>query len=94
MKTIITVEAQVASPLEKVWSYWAEPKHIKNWNFASDDRCAPSASNDLVKEGKFSFRMEAKDGSFGFDLEGVYEVIDIHQRTANIKLFILPMHTR
>jgi uncharacterized protein YndB with AHSA1/START domain len=52
----------------------------QKWNFASNDWCAPTASNDLVKGGKFSFRMEAKDGSFGFDLEGVYEVVHIHQR--------------
>lgn len=80
MKPLITVEADVSSSLEKVWKYWTEPTHIIHWNFASDDWCAPRASNDLVKGGKFSFRMEAKDGSFGFDLEGTYNTIDKGKR--------------
>ncbi|MBK5279002.1 MAG: SRPBCC domain-containing protein, partial [Bacteroidia bacterium] len=53
---------------------------IKHWNFASDDWCAPNATNNLVVGGEFSFRMEAKDGSFGFDFGGVYDVVDIHKR--------------
>ncbi|MEK6782316.1 MAG: SRPBCC family protein [Bacteroidota bacterium] len=80
MSTTITVETLVTAPIEKVWNYWTEPTHIKYWNFASDDWCAPNASNHLVVGGKFSFRMEAKDGSFGFDLEGVYDLVDIHKR--------------
>jgi uncharacterized protein YndB with AHSA1/START domain len=80
MKTIITVEILIAAPLEKVWKYWTEPAHITHWNFASDDWCAPKASNNLVVGGKFSFRMEAKDGSSGFDFEGVYHTVDPHQR--------------
>jgi uncharacterized protein YndB with AHSA1/START domain len=80
MPTVITVETEVASSLEKIWRYWTEPAHIIHWNFASDDWCAPRATNDLTKGGKFSFRMEAKDGSFGFDLEGVYDRVEIQKR--------------
>ncbi len=80
MKTIIGVETQVAAPIEKVWKYWTEPIHIIHWNFASDDWCVPSATNNLIAGGEFSFRMEAIDGSFGFDLKGVYDLVDIHKR--------------
>lgn len=80
METIITVETLVAVSIEKAWTYWTEPEHIKHWNFASDDWCAPNATNNLVAGGKFSFRMEAKDGSFGFDLDGVYDLVDKNKR--------------
>jgi uncharacterized protein YndB with AHSA1/START domain len=71
-KTTITVEALVKAPVEKVWTYWSEPKHITRWAFASDDWHAPYAENDLRKDGKFKTTMAAKDGSFSFDFEGVY----------------------
>ena len=74
-RTTITVAAHVNARIEKVWEFWTLPKHITKWNNASDDWHTPSASNDLQPEGKFSFRMEAKDGSFGFDFEGVYDKI-------------------
>lgn len=69
----ITIHATVAAPASKVWSYWTEPKHITQWNFASDDWCCPSAQNDLRTGGTYTARMEAKDGSFGFDFEGIYD---------------------
>lgn len=73
----ITVETIVNANTKKVWDYWTEPQHITKWNFASDDWHCPSAKNDLKNGGKFSSRMEAKDGSFGFDFEGVYDdVVD------------------
>lgn len=75
----ITVETTVNAPVETVWSFWTEPEHIKNWNFASDDWHTPSAENDLRVGGKFTSRMEAKDGSFGFDFGGVYEAVDEHK---------------
>ena len=65
----------VKAPAEKVWKYWTEPEHIKKWNNASDDWHTPHAENDLRKGGKFVSRMEAKDGSFGFDFGGVYDVV-------------------
>lgn len=71
-KTLVAIEALVDAPVEKVWEYWTDPKHIVNWNFASDDWCCPKAENDLQIGGTFSSRMEAKDGSMGFDFEGKY----------------------
>jgi len=71
--TQITVEAIVNAPVEKVWKTWSEPQHITKWCAASDDWHAPKAENDLRTGGKFSTRMEAKDGSFGFDFGGVYD---------------------
>lgn len=73
MNTIqITVETLVNAPITKVWDFWTEPKHIINWNTASDDWHTPNATNDLRAGGRFNSRMEAKDGSFGFDFSGVY----------------------
>ena len=71
--TKITVEATVNAPVEKVWEAWSEPKHITKWCAASDDWHAPKAENDLRTGGTFSTRMEAKDGSFGFDFGGIYD---------------------
>ena len=79
MKTKITVKTTIAAPIEKIWQYWTTPQHIINWNFASDDWCAPAAVNDLRAGGKFSFRMEARDGSMGFDLEGIYTVVKTNE---------------
>jgi uncharacterized protein YndB with AHSA1/START domain len=77
-KIIITVEAFINAPADKVWEYWTAPQHIVNWNFASDDWHAPKAENDLRPGGTFISRMEAKDGSFGFDFEGVYDEVIIN----------------
>ena len=71
--TRVTIEATVGAPVEKVWNYWSQPEHITQWCAASDDWHAPKAENDLRTGGKFSTRMEAKDGSFGFDFGGVYD---------------------
>jgi uncharacterized protein YndB with AHSA1/START domain len=68
----ITVEALVHSPINTVWAKWTSPADITKWYAASDDWHAPKAENDLKKGGKFLTRMEAKDGSFGFDFEGIY----------------------
>lgn len=73
--TKVTVEATVSKPVEKVWEYWTEPQHITKWSFASEDWHAPFAENDLRVGGKFVSRMEAKDGSFGFDFGGVYDEV-------------------
>jgi uncharacterized protein YndB with AHSA1/START domain len=78
----ITVEANVKAPVEKVWKLWTEPVHITKWNSASDDWHTPSAENDLRVGGKFSARMEAKDGSFGFDFGGVYNTVKTHEEIA------------
>jgi len=73
--TKITVEAIVNAPVEKVWKSWIEPDHIVKWNHASDDWHSPWAKTDFREGGSFSARMEAKDGSMGFDFGGVYDVI-------------------
>ena len=71
----ITVSAEVHRELGTVWNAWTSPEHIVHWNFADDSWHAPAAVNDLHVGGKFSFRMEAKDGSMGFDFSGVYSEI-------------------
>ena len=78
-KTKITVQATVNAPIEKVWDYWNTPEHIKQWNSASPDWHTPSSENDLRVGGRFTARMEAKDGSFGFDFGGVYDEVETHQ---------------
>ena len=78
-KTRVTVEATVNAPVEKVWKYWTAPEHITKWNNASDDWHSPSAKNDVRNGGKFSVRMEAKDGSAGFDFGGVYDEVKANQ---------------
>ena len=74
-KTIITVENTVKAPVEKVWEYWTRPEHITQWNNASDDWHTPWVNADFRVGGKFVARMEAKDGSMGFDFGGVYDVL-------------------
>jgi uncharacterized protein YndB with AHSA1/START domain len=78
-KKAITVQNTVNAPIEKVWEYWTSPSHITKWNFASEDWHSPSAENDLRTGGKFTARMEAKDGSVGFDFAGVYNEVRQHE---------------
>jgi uncharacterized protein YndB with AHSA1/START domain len=75
-QTAITIETTVNAPVEKVWEFWTGPEHITRWNNASDDWHTPSAVNDLRAGGKFSCRMEARDGSMGFDFGGVYDAVE------------------
>ncbi len=70
--TKITVQTSVHAPLETVWNSWTQPEHITKWNTASEDWHTPHAENDLRVGGTFSARMEAKDGSTGFDFAGIY----------------------
>lgn len=77
--TKVTVEATVNAPIEKVWQFWSGPEHITQWNFAADSWQCPSATNDLREGGNFTSRMEAKDGSFGFDFGGVYTKVEEHK---------------
>jgi len=74
-KTIITVENSINAPVKKVWEYWTKPEHITKWNNASDDWHSPSAENDVRPGGKFVVRMEARDGSMGFDFGGIYDAV-------------------
>jgi uncharacterized protein YndB with AHSA1/START domain len=71
----IRIEATIAAKLAEVWRCWTSPEHITRWNFASDDWCCPSARNELKVGGTYAARMEAKDGSFGFDFEAVYDEV-------------------
>ena len=80
--TKITIENTIKAPVEKVWQYWTSPEHITKWNYASDDWHTPHAENDLRKGGKFLSRMEAKDGSFGFDFGGVYDDVKTNELIA------------
>lgn len=77
--TKVTVDATVNAPVDKVWEYWSEPQHITKWSNASEDWHTPFAENDLRTGGKFTSRMEAKDGSFGFDFGGVYDNVKEHE---------------
>lgn len=72
----ITISAQVKAPVEKVWELWTRPEHIIKWNAASNDWHTPRAENDLRVGGRFLSRMEAKDGSFGFDFTGTYDEVE------------------
>lgn len=73
--TTITVEATIHAPVQKVWDYWTKPEHITQWSNASDDWHTPRAENDVRTGGRFLSRMEAKDGSAGFDFSGVYDEV-------------------
>jgi uncharacterized protein YndB with AHSA1/START domain len=76
----IKIEALVNAPVEKVWDTFNNPEHVTKWNHASDDWHSPRAENDLRVGGKFNYRMEAKDGSGGFDFEGVYTEVVLNEK--------------
>lgn len=82
MSTRITISALVNKPVADVWNAWTDPKHIMQWNAASDDWHCPKAANDPRAGGKFSSTMAARDGSFSFDFEGVYDDVQPHKRIA------------
>jgi uncharacterized protein YndB with AHSA1/START domain len=81
-KINITVTATINAAVEKIWEYWSKPEHITQWCNASADWHTPSAENDLRVGGRFTTRMEAKDGSFGFDFGGVYEEVKANELIA------------
>ena len=78
--TKITIHATISAGIQKVWNYYTQPEHITKWNFASPDWHCPSASNDMRIGGKYTARMEAKDGSFGFEFEATYSEITENQK--------------
>ena len=78
----ITVEATVNAPVEKVWEAWNTPADIIKWNTPDPSWHTSRSENDLKVNGKFKNRMEAKDGSFGFDFEGTYDKVDLHKEIA------------
>jgi uncharacterized protein YndB with AHSA1/START domain len=71
----ITVESAINAPVEKVWEHFTEPRYVEKWNNASEDWYTPKAENDLRVGGSFRYRMEAKDGTTGFDFGGIYDEI-------------------
>ena len=75
----ITIETFVKSDIDSVWEAWNSPEDIKHWNAASEDWHTTSSSVDLREGGKFMSRMEAKDGSMGFDFSGMYTHVDKNQ---------------
>lgn len=75
----INVEATVNAPIEKVWKAWTTPADIVIWNTPDPSWHSTSSENDLRVGGKFKTRMEAKDGSFGFDFEGVYDAVELYK---------------
>lgn len=76
----ISVSTVVDAPISAVWAAYTQPDHITQWNFASPAWCCPAARNDVEPGGAFSWRMEAKDGSMGFDFEGTYTAVDAPHR--------------
>ena len=78
----ITIEANIHATPEQVWQCWTLPEHITKWNQASDDWHTPHAENDLRVGGRFSSRMESKDGKYGFDFGGVYDAVEPYHKIA------------
>jgi uncharacterized protein YndB with AHSA1/START domain len=79
-KTTISIRTKINAPLNKVWKFWTTPGDIVKWNNASDDWYTPGAENDLRAGGKFNYRMEARDGSMGFNYEGVYTKVALNEQ--------------
>jgi len=75
----ITIKAIINAPVDKIWEFWTEPKHIEKWNNASEDWHTPHAENDLRVGGRFLSRMEAKDGSIGFEFYGIYDEVEFQK---------------
>lgn len=80
MSQKVTVSATINADTKKTWDYYTKPEHITKWNFADPSWQCPSVSNDMRVGGKYSARMEAKDGSFGFDFEAIYSEIVTGER--------------
>lgn len=76
----IKIDITILAPVDKVWEYYNKPEHITRWNFANETWHCPSSENDLRVGGLFKTRMEAKDGSFGFDFEGIYDEVVPYER--------------
>jgi len=79
-KNVITIKQVINTSVEKVWEYWNSPEHIMKWNNASEDWHTTYAESDLRAGGRFLSRMEAKDGSFGFDFSGKFDEVILNQK--------------
>jgi uncharacterized protein YndB with AHSA1/START domain len=76
MSHYIDIQTLVHAPLAQAWDALTNPESVRQWNHASDDWHCPKASNDLREGGQFSYTMAAKDGSFSFDLEGSFTLVE------------------
>ena len=76
----ITVEATIEKDRKKVWKLWTSPEHITKWNQATEDWMCSKAENEVREGGKFVYKMEAKDGSFGFDFSGEYTEVEEEEK--------------
>ena len=72
----ISVKASISADKQKVWEYYTTPEHITNWNFADPSWHCADASNEVKVGGRYHARMEARDGSFGFDFDAVYQEVN------------------
>jgi uncharacterized protein YndB with AHSA1/START domain len=79
MSEKITISALINAPVNKTWDGYTAPQHITQWNFADPSWHCPHAENDVRVGGKYTARMEAKDGSFGFDFEGIYNNVELNK---------------
>ena len=71
-RQFLEVSVQIAAALSEVWNKWTQAEHVVNWNFAHESWCCPKAEVDFRVGGASNYRMEAKDGSFGFDLKATF----------------------
>lgn len=76
----IVVASRVSAPKNKVWEVYTQPQHIVGWNFADPSWHCPHAENDLRTGGRYTARMEARDGSYGFDFEAIYTEVNLGER--------------
>jgi uncharacterized protein YndB with AHSA1/START domain len=80
----LEVRATIAAPLDQVWEKWTQAAHVVNWNFAHESWCCPRAQVDFCVGGTSSYRMEAKDGSMGFDLDATFTAIEDHKQILSV----------
>ena len=80
----LEVRATIAAPLDQVWEKWTQAAHVVNWNFAHESWCCPRAQVDFCVGGSSSYRMEAKDGSMGFDLDATFTAIEDHKQILSV----------
>lgn len=79
MRDLVEVKVDIKADINRVWDCWTKEEHIVNWYFGSDNWHTPKAVNYFKEDGKFSYRMESKDGSMGFDFQGRYLKIEDHK---------------
>jgi uncharacterized protein YndB with AHSA1/START domain len=83
-RIFLEVQATIIAPLDQVWDKWTQAEHVVNWNFAHESWCCPKAHVDFRVGGSSSYRMEAKDGSMGFDLNATFSAIAPHKQILSV----------